>query len=377
MPPDAPPVTEGVLSVRYAGKVAAHEIEANAAQAALAARLDVLLAELGSSPQRPRRAKLFGWRSRSAAADVRGLYIYGSVGRGKTMLMDWFFEAAPVERKRRTHFNEFMGDVQDRIHLARREAGSDPIALVVAAIAAETQLLCLDEFAVADIADAMILSRLFEQLFQSGLTLVTTSNTAPEDLYKGGLNRDLFLPFIDVLKRNADIFFLDIATDYRMTKLGGTPVYVTPLGPAARAALDAVWRRLTGTKKGAPATLTNHGRTIHVPEAAEGVARFPFDALCRAPLAASDYLTIARAYHTIVLDDVPMLRDGERDAARRLILLVDTFYDRGVRLIVSAAAEPADLYTATWGEESVSFPRTVSRLIEMRSDDYLAAPPRR
>jgi cell division protein ZapE len=365
-------LTEGPLSRRYATKAGNREIEANAAQAVLAARLDSLLAQLGG--RRPR--VLFSWRSRTSTP-VKGLYIYGSVGRGKTMLMDWFFDAATVERKRRTHFNEFMGDVQDRIHLARRSAAADPIAEVAAAIADETQLLCLDEFFVADIADAMILSRLFDRLFDSGLTLVTTSNTAPEDLYKDGLNRNLFLPFIDVLKRNADVFFLDVDTDYRLTKLAGTPVYLTPLGRAARASLDATWRRLTGSEKGAPATLTNYGRTIHVPETAEGVARFPFDALCRAPLAASDYLVIARAYHTIMIDDVPVLSDAERDVARRLILLVDTLYDRGARLIVSAAAEPGDLYTATRGEEAASFPRTVSRLIEMRSEAYLAAPPRR
>ena len=371
-PPAAPPLTEGPLSNRYAAKVAKREIEASPAQAALAAQLDLLLSRFAGS----RRSGLFaGWARKTPA--IKGLYIYGSVGRGKTMLMDWFYEAATAERKRRSHFNEFMGDVQDRIHSARRSSSGDPIAPVAAAIAAETQLLCLDEFFVADIADAMILSRLFGQLFDSGLTLVTTSNTPPDELYKGGLNRDLFLPFIDVLKRNADIFFLDIGVDYRLAKLAGTQVYVTPLGPAARAALDAAWRRLTGTDKGAPATLTNHGRTIAVPEAAEGVARFSFDSLCRAPLAASDYLVIARAYHSIIIDDVPVLKDGERDTARRLILLVDTLYDRGIRLIVSAAAEPAELYTATWGEEAASFPRTVSRLIEMRSEAYLTAPPRR
>jgi len=372
MPPAAPPVTDGPLTARYAAKTAGGEIAANPAQRRLARRLDNLIEEL---ERRPRRS--FFARLAQRATPVRGLYIHGAVGRGKTMLMDWFFEAATVERKRRTHFNEFMGDVQDRIHVARRSSSGDPIASVAAAIAAETQLLCLDEFFVADIADAMILSRLFGQLFQSGLTLVTTSNTPPDELYRGGLNRDLFLPFIEVLKRNADIFFLDIGVDYRLAKLAGTQVYVTPLGPAARAALDATWLRLTGTDKGVPTELTNHGRTIPVPQAAEGVARFSFDSLCRAPLAASDYLVIARAYHSIVIDDVPVLRDGERDAARRLILLVDTLYDRGIRLIVSAAAEPAELYTATWGEEAASFPRTVSRLIEMRSEAYLAAPARR
>ena len=372
MPSDAPPGTEGPVAARYAAKAAAGEIEANPAQIALAARLDQLLVALAKKDAGGVLARLAGRTPR-----VRGLYIAGAVGRGKTMLMDWFFDAAKVEFKRRTHFNEFMGDVQDRIHLARRSAASDPIQPVATAIAAQSPLLCLDEFAVTDIADAMILSRLFGALFARGLTLVTTSNTAPENLYQGGLNRDLFLPFIDVLKQNTDTILLDIDTDYRMAKLAGAPVYVTPLGPAAHAALNAAWRRLTGGDKGGAATLTNHGRAISVPEAAEGVARFSFDALCRAPLGASDYLTIARAYHTIVLDDVPVLRDTERDAARRFILLVDTLYDRGVRLVLSAAAEPAALYAATFGEEAAAFPRTVSRLTEMRSQSYLSAPPRR
>jgi cell division protein ZapE len=376
MEPSAPatgaPVTDGPVATRYAAKTANGEIESNPGQAGLAVRFDRLVAELAQSPSRGLFARL-----RGRAEPVKGLYVYGAVGRGKTMLMDWFFEAAPVARKRRTHFNEFMGDVHDRIHLARQNTAGDPIEPVVASLAAETRLLCLDEFVVTDIADAMILSRLFEPLFKGGLTLVTTSNTAPENLYAGGLNRSLFLPFIDVLRRSTEIIRLDIDTDYRMAKLVGTPVYITPLGAPARRALDAIWRRLTGSEKGSPATLTNHGRAITVPEAAEGVARFPFDALCRAPLGASDYLTIARAYHTVMIDDLPQLRDAERDAARRLILLVDTLYDRGVHLIASAAAEPAELYTATFGEEAASFPRTVSRLIEMRSEAYLSAAPRR
>jgi cell division protein ZapE len=376
MEPSAPltgaPVTDGPVAARYAAKTANGEIELNPVQAGFARRLDRLIAELAQSPSRGLFARL-----RGRAEPVKGLYVYGAVGRGKTMLMDWFFDAAPVARKRRTHFNEFMGDVHDRIHLARQNTSGDPIEPVVAALAAETRLLCLDEFVVTDIADAMILSRLFEPLFKGGLTLVTTSNTAPENLYAGGLNRSLFLPFIDVLRRSTEIIRLDIDTDYRMTKLAGTPVYITPLGAPARRALDAIWRRLTGTATGNPAALTNHGRTITVPEAAEGVARFPFDALCRVPLGASDYLAIARAYHTVMVDGLPQLRDAERDAARRLILLVDTLYDRGVHLIVSAAAEPAELYTASWGEEAAAFPRTVSRLIEMRSEAYLAAPPRR
>lgn len=302
-----------------------------------------------------------------------GLYIWGEVGRGKTMLMDAFFAEAPIADKRRIHFNAFMGEIQDRIHAAREGGAADPIAPVAEAFAKETRLLCLDEFFVTDIADAMILARLFTALFDHGLVLVATSNTAPDELYKDGLNRGLFVPFIAILKQHVEVIRLEAPTDYRLAKLAGAPVYVTSPEPEARAALDAIWRSLTGTDKGAPTKLRTRGRDIAIPEADDGVARFGFDALCRGPLAAHDYLQIARAFHTVMIDDIPVIADGERDVAKRFILLIDTLYDHRVNLIASAATEPAELYTATWGEEAFAFRRTVSRLTEMRSAAYLGA----
>jgi cell division protein ZapE len=245
---------------------------------------------------------------------------------------------------------------------------------VADAIAAETRLLCLDEFMVTDITDAMILSRLFGRLFERGLVLVATSNSPPEELYLNGLNRSLFLPFVDLLRRRAEVVHLAAERDYRLEKLGEASLYVTPFGAAADAALDRLWLGLTGTEHGQPAELPMKGRTIAVPEAEKGVARFSFDDLCRKPLGAGDFLKIARSFHTVLIDRIPKLRDGERNAARRLISLVDTFYDNRVKLAVSAEAEPAELYTASEGTESQSFARTVSRLIEMRSQDYLALP---
>ncbi len=363
---------EAALSERYRGLVASGAISADPAQAAVIDRLEALNRALAE--QRPAErggliGRLFGRRH----ATPRGLYIHGEVGRGKTMLMDEFFALSAAIPKRRVHFNEFMTETHERVHVVRQKLDGDPIAPVAAMIAHEVRLLCLDEFQVEDIADAMILSRLFERLFAAGMVLVATSNVPPDALYQGGLNRSLFLPFIGLLRHHVDVVHLQAATDYRLGKLAGTPVYVAPLGAAATAALDRLWRALTGTERGEPAALAYKGRRIAVPQAALGVARFSFADLCEQPLGAGDYQRIARAFHTLVIDGIPVIAAGRRDVARRLILLIDTLYDHRVKLIASAAAEPAALYVATSGEESFAFRRTVSRLIEMRSEAYLGA----
>ena len=363
---------EASLSERYRRLVATGAISGDPAQAAVVDRLEALdraLARQKPSTRGGLLGRLLGRRDDAP----RGLYIHGEVGRGKTMLMDEFFSFTAAIPKRRVHFNEFMTETHERVHVIRQRIGGDPIAPVAAMIAHEVRLICLDEFQVEDIADAMILSRLFERLFAAGIVLVATSNLPPDELYLNGLNRGLFLPFIALLKRHADVVHLMAATDYRLGKLAGTPVYVTPLGSAATATLDRLWRALTATERGEPVALSYKGRRIAVPQTARGTARFSFADLCEQPLGAGDYQRIARSFHTLVVDDIPVIAAERRDVARRLILLVDTLYDHRVKLIASAAAEPAALYAAPSGEESFAFRRTVSRLIEMRSEAYLGA----
>ena len=361
-------------------RVAAGHLEADPAQLAVAEALDGVAAALGARHRAEgggMLARLFGAKR---PEPPRGLYIHGDVGRGKTMLMDLFFDLAPVERKRRVHFHAFMADVHARIH-AWREAkkrhavpGDDPIAPVADAISAETRLLCFDEFAVTDIADAMILGRLFTRLFGAGLTVVATSNVEPGELYRDGLNRALFLPFIALLQERMSVVRLAARTDYRMLKLSGAATYLVPADSAARRALDRMFLDLTGVPRGAPAELPLLGRSVSVPEAAGGVARFGFADLCEQPLGAADFLAVAQAFHTVVIDGIRVIAAPERNVAKRLITLIDTLYDRHVKLIASAEAEPAGLYRAEDGREAFEFDRTVSRLIEMRSDDYLALP---
>ncbi len=296
------------------------------------------------------------------------------------MLMDFFFEMSPVERKRRAHFHEFMLDVHQRVHAVRQEIkrgeheGEDPIRLVADALADQAWLLCFDEFHVTDIADAMILGRLFKQLFERGIVMVATSNVPPDELYKDGLNRALFVPFIQMLQAQMDIVRLDARTDFRLEKLSGLPVWYVPADAAADLKLDEAWRRLTGGNGGAAHELALHGRSVHVPRAFMGVARFSFHDLCELPLAAADYLRVAHEYHTIILDHVPVMTYDNRNAAKRFIILIDTLYDHNVKLIASADAEPDALYRADEGFEAAEFKRTASRLIEMRSQDYLARP---
>jgi cell division protein ZapE len=362
---------------RYDALVRSGAIVPDDCQRDLVARLDQLSAAL-KRPARKRGGAL-GWlrpRVGKSSEPVRGLYIWGAVGRGKTLLMDLFFDVVPVRAKRRVHFHAFMGEVHARIASLRDAAkdggagNGDPIVPVAEAIAAETALLCFDEFSVTDIADAMILGRLFEALFARGLVVVATSNVAPEDLYKDGLNRALFLPFIALIEERMQSFHLDAPRDYRLDAAGGERRYVTPLGVEADACLAAHFRHLTGGAAGERVEIANKGRRIVVPRAADGVAWFSFDALCRRPLGAGDYLKLADHFRVLIVADVPVLSPACRNEAKRFIMLVDTLYDRHVLLIVSAAAEPDHLWIGTEGVESFEFARTASRLVEMRSDAY-------
>ncbi|MGD0190921.1 MAG: cell division protein ZapE [Rhizomicrobium sp.] len=364
------------LFEKYRASVAKGELTLDAAQESALKRLESLAAALKG--YRPGRRGLFWSRK-----PPRGAYLWGDVGRGKSMLMDMFFDGAPVSPKKRIHFNAFMVSTHARIHEWRnldlrarrrrpefvREAADDPIPPTARAIANEASLLCFDEFQVTDVADAMILGRLFEQLFLRGVVIVATSNTAPSRLYEGGLNRQLFLPFIALIEQRLDVIELSGAQDYRLSRMAGLSRYITPLGPAADREMDTVWRALTDTGQGERQNLKVLGRDVVVPQAANGVARFFFDDLCLAPLAAADYLTIAGTFHTVMIDHIPVMGPELRDAARRFVVLIDTLYDEGTHLVCSAAAAPAALYHS--GDGADAFRRTASRLVEMQSDEYL------
>lgn len=358
----------------YEARIAAGRIMADPAQAQAIDRLDALARDLAKG------RGLLGGR-----AAPRGLYIWGGVGRGKSMLMDLFFSAATLRDKRRVHFHDFMlethafifewrklAQADRRKHPAFvRAAGDDPIAPAAKHVADRARLLCFDEFHVTSIADAMILGRLFEQLFDRGVTVVATSNRKPSELYLNGINRQLFLPFIARLEANMDVIELSAARDYRLERLSAAPVYYSPLGPQADAAMDAAFVRLTAGADASSETLDVQGRTLVVPAQASGVARFTFEALCERPLGAADYLTLARRYHTVLLDGVPKLDPGRRSAAARFVTLIDALYESRTKLVMSADAEPDDIYVA--GDGAFEFQRTASRLHEMRSAEYLAA----
>ncbi|MER8516681.1 cell division protein ZapE [Mesorhizobium sp. M1060] len=371
--------THATVRQRYDHLVATGAIERDPAQECIAAALDRLTDEI-SVKRLAHKSSALGWlfaRKRETREVVKGLYIHGGVGRGKTMLMDMFFELLPVRRKRRVHFNDFMADVQDRIqkHRQARKNGDvkedDPIPPVALQLAEQAWVLCFDEFSVTDIADAMVLSRLFSALFANGVVLVATSNVAPQDLYRDGLNRQLFLPFISILERHAHVLTLDADKDYRLEKLARTPVYVTPADAEADRMLDEAWQAMTHGAATAETALTLKGRQVRIPAASGNAARFSFADLCEKPLGARDFLAIAGRFSTVFIDHVPVLGEGKRNEAKRFILLIDTLYDHHTRLVVSADASPPELYTARRGNEVFEFERTASRLIEMQSRDWL------
>ena len=322
-----------------------------------------------------------GWLARFGLAENHGsqpplgLYLCGPVGRGKSMLMDLFFACGPTSRKRRVHFHAFMLEIHARIERERRRRTAEPIATVARALAEEATLLCFDELEVDNIADAMILDRLFTALFDAGIVVVATSNRDPDELYRHGLNRERFLPFIALLKQKLFVLQLDSGRDYRLARLVGRRVYFTPLGEAAHRALAATFAELTDGAEGECGDLVVNGRALPVPRAARNVAWFGFADLCARPLGAADYLAIAEHYAAILVEGVPHLSRDRRDEARRFNLLIDTLYEARSLFVASAEVEPADIYPE--GDSSFEFARTVSRLYEMRSAEYIANRPRR
>ncbi|MEL6968227.1 MAG: cell division protein ZapE [Pseudomonadota bacterium] len=377
--------TLGPVAARVAELVEAGTLTHDPAQTSTITALDAILARLAAPPLANKKSSL-GWlfagkKSRAVPADGDGAYIYGGVGRGKTMLMDLFFEQAPAQPKRRVHFHAFMQDVHGRIHGWRQAAKSrkarpkdktaDPIPPLADALAKEAQLLCFDEFAVTDVADAMILARLFTGLFERGVTVVATSNVAPDDLYKNGLNRSFFLPFIDLIKTRMRVEHLASVTDYRMARLANEDAYM--VGSAGAVRFDGLWSDLTRDITVSPAQLEVKGRVLTFAHAAGGLLRTDFDTLCAQALGSGDYLAITARFHTLFLESVPIMGPAQRNEAKRFIALIDTLYDAGAVLICQAEAAPDGLYPVAHGTEAFEFARTISRLQEMQSKPWLAA----
>ncbi|WP_424362742.1 cell division protein ZapE [Methylocystis parvus] len=367
---------KGPLLQRYDALVVERGLHPDAHQREAVKKLQALVDLLakGRAPAAPlpKVLRAFFWQEQRP----RGLYLWGPVGRGKTMLMNLFFDMAPVEKKRRAHFHGFMADVHDRLHRMRRESAgglADPVTRVAHEIASEASLLCFDEFAVTDIADATILARLFATLFAENVLVVATSNVEPSRLYDGGRNRDLFLPFIALLQERMDVMRLAAPIDYRAQQNCAGEVFFAPADARAQAAMDALFLSLAGAEQGEPAEIEVKQRAIYIPQAAGRVARMSFAEICGRPYSAADYLAIAERFDAVILDDVPVLTPEQRNEARRLIMLVDVLYEAHALLALSAAAEPDYIYDASHGAEAQEYQRTISRLTEMRSRAYLEA----
>jgi cell division protein ZapE len=364
------------LEAAYDARIATGEIRPDPAQDAGLRALVRLEADLAAAENGNRLTALF-----RKPNGQRGVYLWGPVGRGKSMLMDLFFEAASIEKKRRTHFHVFMGEIHRLIDAWRKSdaaarkarfgqhKGDDPIPPVADVVAEGARLLCFDEFQVTDIADAMILGRLFEALFARGVTLVATSNREPDALYKDGINRQLFLPFIDLLKSRLEVVSVAGGHDYRLDRLRAAGTWFSPDDPDNQRGFEALWRDMLGLDEETGATIEVLGRKITLPHAIGGLVRASFASLCSVALGPNDYVAIAEHFHTVFLADVPKLTPARREEARRFVILIDALYEARTRLIVLAEAHPAQLYPA--GDGAFEFERTASRLEEMRSADWL------
>ncbi len=352
------------LTQIYDARVADGSLHADAAQRAVLPLLEEIRVALEAPPKKQGLLARF---SKQRPDPVKGLYLWGGVGRGKSMLMDLFCAAVEVP-KRRVHFHAFMQEVQAKIEAARRAKVEDALQPVADDIAQAVRLLCFDEMQITDIADAMIVGRLFEELFVRGVTVITTSNRAPEDLYKNGLNRQLFLPFIAILRDKLTVAEIISETDYRQHRLTGAQVYFQPIGAASTAAMDALWGELTGNDPGTPLKIAVMGRDVIVPHFRSGVGRATFWDLCAHALGPGDYLAIANALRVLMIDDIPLLSSENFNQAKRFVTMIDALYEAKVRLICSAAAEPERLYVE--GEGSFEFERTASRLREMQDAQW-------
>ena len=361
----------GKLKEVYEARVEAGEISYDPEQMQVLARLEEIRVALEAAPAKGGGGLLKGLfgGGKSAEQAPRGLYVWGGVGRGKSMLMDLFHDAVAIEAKRRVHFHAFMQEIHGRLHEVRKTGVDDAILPVAEEVVKATRLLCFDEMQITDITDAMIVGRLFEKLFAEGVVVVTTSNRPPDDLYKDGLNRQLFLPFIEMLKTRLEVHHLHSPTDYRQDRLAGSPVYFTPADQAAHDAIDRIWDEFAGGE-GTALKLPVKGREVVVPQFRNGVGRATFWDLCAQPLGPADYLAIASAVRVLILEKIPSLSRSNFNEAKRFVTLIDALYEAKVRLIASAASEPERLYVE--GEGTFEFERTASRLREMQSADWWA-----